>query len=150
MSYDIYFVRPRPVLDWDELAEELEEAADAAPDLPKALIAAWERMVPHLTEALGQVELSRGARTRKLSHDDTGIELSIIGDEVSLTIPYWHTREAAGLAFEMIAAIVSIVERETGLIAFDPQTERPFTEAIAEAEAVMSSNTEDLHRRYGK
>lgn len=149
MSYDIYFVRRRAVLDWDDIAEELEEAATASRDLPEGLVDAWERMTPHLAEALGQVELSQGARTRSLGHDRTGIKLAIIGDEVSLTVPYWHTGDAATRTFDVIATIVSIVERETGLIAFDPQTERPFTEAIEEAESVMSSNTEDLRNRYG-
>jgi hypothetical protein len=145
MSYNIYFVRRRADLSWDELMEELEEAAQEASELPRELIEAWGRIVPQVEAVLGEIDLSEGADTLELGHDGTGIDLAIIGSEVSVAVPYWHTGDGATQIFDKIAAIASIVERETGLIAFDPQTERPFTEAVS----VMSSNTEDLRSRYG-
>jgi hypothetical protein len=148
VSYDIYFLQRRADLSWEELMEELEESAEASPDLPAALIDAWGRITPQVATVLGEVELSQEARTLELSHDDTGIELTIIGNEVSLTVPYWHTGDRATQVFSQIAAVVSIVERETGLIAFDPQTERPLAEGTAEAVWIMSSNAMDLRSRY--
>ena len=149
VSYDIYFVEPRPNLSWDELSEEREAAAEASLDVPAALIEVWERVTPQVGAVLGEVELARSAGALELSHNGTGLDLAIFGDEISLSVPYWHAGERAAQVFQIVSAIVAIVERETGLMAFDPQTGSPFTATPESAVSIMSTNAHDLRSRYG-
>lgn len=149
MSYDIYFVEPRAVLSWEELSEEREAAAEASQDVPAALIEVWERVTPQAEAVLGEVELTRSAGALELSHNGTGLDLAILGDEISLSVPYWHAGERATQVLHIVSAIVAIVERETGLIAFDPQTESPFKATTESAISIMSTNAQDLRSRYG-
>jgi hypothetical protein len=54
------------------------------------------------------------------------------------------------LSPEAVDALSAIVEKETGLTAYDPQTERPLAEMQPEgAIGLMSRITEDLRSRYG-
>nr|WSX77653.1 hypothetical protein OH826_29675 [Streptomyces sp. NBC_00899] len=149
MSYDIYFVEPRADLSWDELSEEREAAAEASQDVPAALIEVWGRVTPQVEAILGEVELARSAGALELSHDGTGLDLAIFGDEISLSVPYWHDGERAAQVFQIVSAIVAIVERESGLIAFDPQAEGPFTASIDSAVSIMSGTAQNLRSRYG-
>ena len=65
-------------------------------------------------------------------------------------MPYWHTGDDAAVVLGKISALSAIVEKETGLTAFDPQTERPLAETQPEgAIGMMSRITEDLRSRYG-
>jgi hypothetical protein len=49
-----------------------------------------------------------------------------------------------------VSALAAIVEKETGLTAYDPQTERPLVETPPEGSiGLMSRITEDLRSRYG-
>ncbi|MFD7283168.1 hypothetical protein ACFV80_40795 [Streptomyces sp. NPDC059862] len=38
--------------------------------------------------------------SRDLSHSGTGIDLSLFGDEVSITVPYWHAGDDAAVVIE--------------------------------------------------
>jgi hypothetical protein len=149
VSYDIYFVEPRSNLSWDEPSEEREAAAEASHGVPPALIEVWERVTPQVEAVLGEVELVRSADALELSHKSTGLDLAVFGDEISLSVPYWHMGERADQVFEIVSAIVAIVERETGLVAFDPQADGPFTDSHDSAVSIMSANTQDLRSRYG-
>lgn len=56
----------------------------------------------------------------------------------------------AAVILGKVFALSAIVEKETGLTAYDPQAERPLAQASTQgAIALMSRTTEDLHRRYG-
>ena len=85
-----------------------------------------------------------------LSHSGTGINLSVFGDEVSITVPYWHAGHDAEVVLDKVFALSAIVEKETGLTAYDPQLERPLTDGQPEAATeVISRITEDLRSLYG-
>ncbi|WP_328468031.1 hypothetical protein [Streptomyces sp. NBC_00448] len=149
MSYDIYFVPARSEYSWDEIMEEREAAADLSRGVPAALVEAWDRITPQVEAITGELELSRSADALQLSEEGTGIDLAIFDDEVSLAVPYWHDGDGAARVFRTIMAIVSVVERETGLVAFDPQTQKRFLASVEAAVSVMSANTRDLRSRYG-
>jgi hypothetical protein len=69
---------------------------------------------------------------------------------VTITVPYWHTGDDAAVVLGKVFALSAIVEKETGLTAFDPQTERPLAEMQPQgATGLMSRITEDLRSRYG-
>jgi hypothetical protein len=88
--------------------------------------------------------------SRDLSHSGTGIDLSVFGDEVSITVPYWHTGDDAAVVLGRVSDLAAIVEKETGLTAYDPQTAQPLAETQPEGSIeLMSRTTEDLRSRYG-
>ncbi|MFK4108293.1 hypothetical protein [Streptomyces sp. NPDC002176] len=129
MSYDIYFVTRRDGQTWDEAMEALEDAADDSEGLvPAHLLEAWDRIVPEARPLLGESNLTDYQHeSRELSQSGTGITLSLYGE-----------------------SFASIVERETGLTAYDPQRDRALTEGQPEGAAeLMSRIAEDLRSRYG-
>jgi hypothetical protein len=130
---------------------EAEDAAEDSEQIPVRLLEAWDRIVPQARSLLGDVEITEYEQeSRDLSHSDTGIDLSVFGDEVSITVPYWHAgNEAAGMV-DKVFALAAIVENETRLTAYDPQVERPLRETPPQGPTeLMSRITEDLRSRYG-
>jgi hypothetical protein len=151
MSYDIYFLRRRDGQSWDEVLEAMEDAGEDSEPISDGLLEAWDRIVPQARVLLGEVEITEYEQeSRDLNHTGTGIGLSVFGDEVSITVPYWHAgNEAAGVV-EKVFALAAVVERETRLTAYDPQVERPLREMSPQGPAeLMSRVTEDLRSRYG-
>lgn len=151
MSYDIYFLNRRDGQSWDEVLEAMEGAAEDSEPIPTHLLEAWDRIVPQARTLLGGVEITEYEQeSRDLSHSGTGIDLSVFGDEVSITVPYWHAGDDAAVVLVQVSALAAIVEKETGLTAYDPQTERPLMETPpAGPIGLMSRVTEDLRNRYG-
>lgn len=151
MSYDIYFLHRRDGQSWDEALQAMEDAADDGEPIPARLLEAWERIVPQARALLGDVDITEyELESRDLSHSETGIDLSVIGDEVSITVPYWHAGDAAAVVLGKVFALSAVVEKETGLTAYDPQVERPLAEAPSHGAIwLMSRTTEDLRSRYG-
>jgi hypothetical protein len=151
VSYDIYFLSRRDGQSWDDALEAMEDAAEESKPIPARLLEAWDRIVPQARTLLGDVEITEyGQESRDLNHSDTGIDLSVFGDEVSITVPYWHAGNDAAIVLDKVFALAAIVEKETGLTAYDPQVERPLRETPPQgATGLMSRITEDLRSRYG-
>jgi len=153
VSYDILFLSRRYGQSWDDALKALEDAAEADEGdeaIPGHLLDAWERIVPQARDLLGEVEIDdEGSTERALSHDGTGIELYVYGGEVGVTVPYWHTGEGAESVIGRIAALAAVVEKETGLTAYDPQSGHPLDEAPEHAARTMAGVTDDLRHRYG-
>jgi hypothetical protein len=151
VSYDIYFLSQRDGQSWDEVLEAMEDAAEHSEPIPARLLEAWDRIVPQARVLLGEVDITECEQeSRDLSHTDTGIDLSVFGDEVSITVPYWHAGDDAAVVLGKVFTLSAIVEKETGLTAYDPQMERPLTEIQTRgATELMSAITEDLRSRYG-
>ncbi|MEW2494162.1 hypothetical protein AB0942_11525 [Streptomyces nodosus] len=151
MSYDIYFLNLRDGQSWDEALEAMEGSAEESEPIPAWLLEAWYRIIPQTRTLLGEVEITEYEQeSRDLSHSGTGIDLSVFGDEVSITVPYWHTGDEAAAALGKVFALSAVVEKETGLTAYDPQMERPLADAPPEdVIGLMSRTTEDLRSRYG-
>ena len=107
--------------------------------------------MPQARTLLGEVEITEHEReSRELSQSGTGIDLSVFGDEVTITVPYWHAGDEAAKVLRDVFALAAVVEKETGLTAYDPQVERPVAETPPqEAVLVMSRVTGDLRSRYG-
>ncbi|MFD3733131.1 hypothetical protein [Streptomyces sp. NPDC058632] len=151
MSYDVYFLSRRGGQPWDEVLEAMEDTAEFSEPIPARLLEAWGRIVPQARMLLGEVDITEYEQeSRDLSHSGTGIDLSVLGDEVSITVPYWHAGHDAAVVLGKVFALSAIVEKETGLTAYDPQTERPLAEMQPQgAIELMSRITEDLRSRYG-
>ncbi|MEV7036106.1 hypothetical protein AB0N99_38505 [Streptomyces sp. NPDC093272] len=151
MSYDIYFLNRRDGQSWDEVLEAMEDTPEDSEPIPAPLLEAWDRIVPQARRLLGTVEITEYEQeSRDLSHSGTGIGLSVFGDEVSITVPYWHAGDEASVVLSLVSALAAAVEKETGLTAYDPQTEHPLMEApMEDSIRLMSRITDDLHSRYG-
>jgi hypothetical protein len=151
VSYDIYFLSRRDGQSWDEVLEAMEDAAEHSEPIPTRLLETWDRIVPQARVLLGEVDITEYENeSRDLSHSGTGIDLSVFGDEVSITVPYWHAGDDAAVVLGKVFALSAIVEKETGLTAYDPQMERPLAEIRTRgATELMSTVTEDLRSRYG-
>ncbi|WAU85583.1 hypothetical protein O1Q96_41330 [Streptomyces sp. Qhu-G9] len=151
MSYDIYFLSRRDGQSWDEVLGVMEDAAVESEPIPTHLLEAWEQIVPQARTLLGEVEITEYEQeSRDLSHSGTGIDLSVFGDEVTITVPYWHAGDDAAVVLGQVSALAAIIEKETGLTAYDPQTERPLVETPPDDSiGLMSRVTEDLRSRYG-
>ncbi|MGX1545523.1 hypothetical protein [Streptomyces adustus] len=151
MSYDIYFLNRRDGQSWDEVLEAMEDTAEDSEPIPAPLLEAWDRIVPQARRLLGPAEITEYEQeSRDLSHSGTGIGLSVFGDEVSITVPYWHAGDEAAVVLGLVSALAAVVEKETGLTAYDPQTERPLAEApMEDSIRLMSRITDDLRSRYG-
>ncbi|GAA2317483.1 hypothetical protein OKJ48_25605 [Streptomyces kunmingensis] len=153
MSYDIYFLTRDEGQSWDDVLEAAEAAAatEDSGRIPAELLEAWQRIVPQARALLGDVDITEYEQeSRDLSHSDTGIDLSVFGDEVSITVPYWHAGDSAATTLGKLFALSALVEKETGLTAYDPQVEMPLAESSPQqATSIMSDVTTDLRNRYG-
>ena len=127
MSYDLALLRPAPGQSWDEAYEALEDDAGLPfdPDLWERVAAAARRVLPALDE-------SGDEDGRELTHEPTGLQLSLYGRELSLTVPYWYEGGQARDLVALLRRLVGAVEGATGLTAYDPQVEAPFLDGGAD------------------
>lgn len=124
MSYDIYLLQRLPGQSWEEALEALEEAQEALEgeaELSDETVAAWERIVPRARDLLGEIALFGSESHAELDHRPTGIQLSILGDEVAISVPYWTRGEDAEDVLSKVYQLAAIAEQETSLEAYDPQ-----------------------------
>lgn len=136
---------------WDHVLDALENAAEHDAPIPAGLLEAWRHIVPQARTLLGDVDITEyEQKSRDLSHSGTGIDLWVFGDDVSITVPHWHAGDDAAAVLGKVFALSAIVEKETGLTAYDPQVELPVADmAPQHSIALMSQITGDLRRRYG-
>ncbi|CAK7287862.1 hypothetical protein ACNFR7_30630 [Streptomyces sp. RM1] len=130
----------------------MEEATEDSEPIPTHLLEDRDRIVPQARTLLGEVEITEyEQKSRDPSHSDTGIGLCVFGDEVGITVPYWHAGDRAAIVLGQVSALAAIVEKETGLTAYDPQTERPLVGTPPEGSIrPVPRITEDLRSRYGE
>ncbi|MGW6155100.1 hypothetical protein ACWFRM_18475 [Streptomyces sp. NPDC055144] len=151
MSYDIYFLSRDEGQSWDDVLEAAEGVAEDSEPIPAELLEAWQRIVPQVCALLSDVDITEYEQgSRDLSHSDTGIDLSVFGDEVSITVLYRHKGDGAVRVLAKLFSLCALVEKETGLMAYDPQVEMPLAEPFPhQAMSIMSSVTTDLRNRCG-
>jgi hypothetical protein len=135
MSFDLYFLDRRPGESWEDAMERLEEESDSESRFDEAQIVQWDRIKAALSEVLPGASEFVGEGSRELSDESSGIQISWYGDELSLTVPYWHSGDDADRMVSLLQRIVGAVESITGRTAYDPQAEAPFLGAGAGAAA---------------
>jgi len=144
MSYDVHFLERRPGQSWEEVLEQLEEAAateaEDGPPYPPEFAAAWARVVARARELLGEItELDY-----EFDHEATGIQFIASPGECSLSVPYWHQGADAEQVMAKVFALADAVESETGLEAYDQQLDksvREMTEADRGAAVELFAST---------
>ncbi len=130
MSYEIEFLRRAPGQSWQEALDHDEEPGPGpAADVGEDLRAAWARIVPAARLLLAGAGVTEGPSVLCLDHRPTGVQLSVSAGTAGITVPCALRGPAAcDLVEHTLRPLARIVERETGLEAWDPQLAAPVTE----------------------
>ena len=129
MSYDIYFVRRDPGQSFADALDVTEESYDGDPGpLGSAELEQWERITARAGQLLDGIEEFATDNSRELADSGTGIQLSMIADEVSITVPSERPEQDAVSLMAKVYALARVVEDETGLEGYDPQLQEPITD----------------------
>jgi hypothetical protein len=151
MSYDLYCYRPMASFPDATEAEALVEGFNAVEEAGKArststqlqeqiaaaLIAYNPRLERYqfdygkIAESLKVTE--QDARLR-YSHielntpegDDLTVQLTLYGDHVDITIPYWYEGNKANEVFSAVSGYLRVIRRTAGFFVYDPQTGAAF------------------------
>lgn len=145
MSYDLRLARPRPDTSLEQLFERImtdQESDEAAPTDPsverfKAQIAASILAdLPRMTQfefdhadiaAMLQCtedEARRRFRHIELNQDDTGAQITIYDEQISMSLPYGHEGAAAWEALGQLGSVCHALAERWGFVTFDPQLGR--------------------------
>ncbi len=118
---------PRPADgDWDALVEQREEAAEDVTSLGAEDLAMWERIKAGVADELPDAEEFSTDTHRELTFEPLGMQLSMYPGEIAVTTAYWSDGDEARQTVETLRRLAGIVERITGLTAYDPQSDRAF------------------------
>ncbi|MDQ1586687.1 MAG: hypothetical protein QOH80_2052 [Actinomycetota bacterium] len=152
VRYDIFFVRRDPGQSFADALEETEESYHGDPGpLSAAEREQWDRLVARARDTLGPVEEFATDTSRELSHPGTGIEISMIAGEMTITLVDAGPGQDSIDLMTKVYALARIVEDETGLEGYDPQLEEPVstpTEALPPGQHPSAgSDEEDIRAR---
>ncbi len=125
MSYDILFVPRRPGQSWEAALDEAEGRDVLGDALRPDRLAQWDRIVAALRHRVGEVEVSVGGDACEAVDPSSGLEVSLYPDEASVSFPYAERPDPAAF-HDLVVDVVGLLERETGLRAWDAQTDEPF------------------------
>jgi hypothetical protein len=130
VSYDIYFVRRDPGQSFADALDVTEESYDGGEPGPlgSAELEQWERITTRAGQILDGIEEFATTNSRELADSGTGIQLSMIADEVSITVPSERPEQDAVSLMAKVYALARIVEDETGLEGYDPQLQEAITD----------------------
>ena len=142
MSYDIYFVRRDPGQSFDDALDATEESYDGDPGpLGAADLEQWDRITTRARQILEGVDESGTEMSRDLSDSVTGIQLSMIADEVTITVPDRRPDQDSVTLMAKVYALARVVEDETGLEGYDPQLQEPVTDPDLRVGALTTKPT---------
>jgi hypothetical protein len=142
VSFDLYFLSPRPGETWDGAMARLEAAATEKAAFDDADLARWDSVQARVAVLLPDAETFQGRAHRELSDDATGIQVSLSPGELSLTVPYWYSGPDAQRLTALLRSVVLAIEEETGLTAYDPQAAAPF---IGSGDAAAAETFNRVH-----
>lgn len=74
-----------------------------------------------------------------LTFDTYGIQIYLYRNQITINVPYWHTGDEADQVSTILLTCVEILKKETGYVAYDPQSE----------EEVGLEDKEALKKMYG-
>ena len=144
MGYDIYFVRRSAGESFADALETNEESHGSNPGpLSAAELEQWQRIVERAGEILTGIQEFGSASSRELTDTATGIQLTMIPDEVGLTVPGDRPEQDSVALMSTLYALARIVEDETGLEGYDPQLGEPVTDPRQRLSSVASPRRRD-------
>ena len=132
MSFDIYFIPEPPAgVDLAEFLDELEEKrAEEADDSAQSDRVSWDKVSAAVEPFFPDAEVFDDAECREIT-DASGTHVTMFPGEISISAPYWFTgAEADAKSFEL-QRLAAAIEKATGLIAYDPQSDALFFSATS-------------------
>lgn len=138
MSYDILFVPRRPEQSWQDALDQAEGTDVLTVAIRPERREQWARIVAALRRRLGEVEESLADDALEATHVSSGLQVSLFPDEAAVTFPY-RQREDVGAFHDQVVDVVGLVESETGLSAWDAQSDAPFDGVIHDEAGVSAS-----------
>ena len=159
MSYDIYCYKSklgRPNLDEAQAIMELEEEESSSDSATKLKIA--KALIDHNPNFQSfefdyeEISKFQGLRIDEGKEAFDHIELNtpdgelatqitIFGDTVSITVPYWYSGDDANEVFNNINEYAKVIQQTVGYFVYDPQTDKvvdPLKENIFNLEVYQS------------
>jgi hypothetical protein len=128
VSYDLHMLKPVPGEDPMDTLERLAEDDTIAPEAQ----ARNQRLAAALRELYPDLDASEFDGGIELSDDDSGMQISLYGEQADFTFPYWDTLDPAELT-RRVSAASKLIAAETGWRLYDPQLDR-FSDPEADAE----------------
>jgi hypothetical protein len=144
MSYDIYCYKSkldRPNLEEAQAIMELDEKESSCDSETKIKIAKalvdynpnfesfefdYEEIsklkgisINEAKERFGHIELNT-------PDGDLATQITIFGETVSITVPYWYSGEKANEVLKNINEYAKVIRQTVGYFAYDPQTDKVF------------------------
>ncbi|MFE6868167.1 hypothetical protein ACFVFS_16580 [Kitasatospora sp. NPDC057692] len=145
MSYDVSFLDLRR---YPSVSEAIAAGEGQSSTVPPELTEAWQRITPRALALLGDAETGANEAWLGIGHTPSGLQLSAYGANVLMTVPYWHRGEQAERVMALVYGLAAIVEEETGLSAYDPQTGDLLTASRAPEATAMMNDTAAWLERY--
>ena len=157
MSYDFILLHREPGQSWDEALDANEQRVIQRADRPlsPSARARAERIADRLQAHDPQLERFTSEDCIELTRpDDTGVQVSLYGGELDVTVPYWHAGQAAQAVMRLVWSYLAILEQESGWETYDPQLGRGLDRArdremVSGAHADMSARLPGLIRGDG-
>jgi len=128
MSYDIFLFPPVADEDPAVTAQCDVEGDDPLSNEGRARNACVVAALKAHTPTLEIYEFDEGVQVSALD-DGTCIQIELFNSEGAIRIPYWH-RKKTHLISTQINSYLQIIARETGFLAFDPQSEKLIDPAV--------------------
>jgi len=128
VSFDLYFFDLEPGQSWDDALKAMgaEALRDDDGPLTDAQLQVWERIRGAVGAVLPDATEHVTEQSRELTDEASAIQLSLFGDELSLTVPYWYQGEEAERLVGQLREVARRVEEATGRVAYDPQADAAF------------------------
>lgn len=126
MSYDITLVRRRRGQDWEDAVDEAVERAGDDPELGDERRRQWAQIERAVRDLVGDVDSAVDETVAELAHPKSGLQVSLFAHEAAVSYPYWDHPDRQAF-HRLVADVVRIVEKVTGLSAYDPQAGAAFT-----------------------
>lgn len=147
MSYDILFVPRRPGQPWEQALDEAEARDDLAVPVGPERLQQWERIVDVLRRRTGEVEVAVDDEALEAT-SGAGLQVSLFPDEAALSFPYAERQDQVAF-HDLVVDLVGLIEGETGLSAWDAQTDEPFDGRVHDEQGVAAARQLGRQARDG-
>jgi hypothetical protein len=131
VSYDLHFFRPRAGESVEDALERIRgDEEDGMDDVrPSAARAAvWrarvEPLVALFVAEFPECERFDGDGYLELTHESTGVQLTLRDDCGGLSLPYWHVGADAKRVLARVSRLLVALNRAAHFHVFDPQLDR--------------------------
>jgi hypothetical protein len=94
--------------------------------------------------------VTEGGSWHELDHAETGIQLDFRHGSAGISVPYWTDGDTAAAVLGKVYYLALIVERETGLEAYDPQVEATVAELRNGREKIGVEVFNQVAKRFGR